>query len=469
VTEAAERLFPVLTSFRDDLQITNSENAAFEALEVLARSILDRQNRLNTWCNWIDIKRRAINVAITRATTEVVGFASFDASMIDLTRTSARAVHDLKQYLDFAERGPIALGEAIVSVGGSDLYDSDFEFTVAEGLRRHGWTVHTQIGVSKFRIDLGIVHPDKPGAYLAGVECDGAAYHSLPSARDRDRVRHIILERLGWRLTRIWSTDFFLDSNRVLKKVHEELIVLLEENRSQSVKSQLLKPDEETATEQPVADDFTSRVDADLQPERIARESTQREETHKIDVSTEIDALSSAMTDEAILACAPELTERIDARVFYEPDYAAVIAELSAFHIDTFGPITFKHLSERVARIHGFKRTGSEIKSRVWAEVHRLRTHSRDLDGQTTLWPKGMEPVLVVRFRGMKIGQMERSWADVPYTEKLGLAAEVIAAGGSGDAVEKMAERIGLIRLVGKTRDQLGALLAEASNGVNQP
>src|SRR5690606_529753 len=127
---------------------------------------------------------RRLNVAITRATTEVVVFTSFDASMIDLTRTSAKAVKDLKHYIDFAARGPIALGEAIRAVSTGD-YDSDFEMAVAEQLRNLGWTVRTQIGVSKFQIDLGVVHPDAPGRFLAGVECDGATYHSSPSARDR--------------------------------------------------------------------------------------------------------------------------------------------------------------------------------------------------------------------------------------------------------------------------------------------
>src|SRR3546814_7530285 len=94
--------------------------------------------------------------------------------MIDLTRTSAEAVHDLRHYLEFAERGPIALGEALKSVGGTNSFESDFEEAVAEGLRRRGWSLHTQIGVSKFRIDLGIIHPDWPGRYLVGLECDGA-------------------------------------------------------------------------------------------------------------------------------------------------------------------------------------------------------------------------------------------------------------------------------------------------------
>lgn len=174
---------------------------------------------------------RRLNVAITRATTEVVIFASFDPSMIDLTRTSALAVRDLKHYLEFAERGPAALGEAILSVGGTDLFDSDFEEAVAEGLRRKGWTIHTQIGVSKFGIDLGIVYPDHPGKYLAGIECDGATYHRSPSARDRDRVRHAVLENLGWKLLRIWSTDYWINPVGTIDQKHECLTKLLAADR----------------------------------------------------------------------------------------------------------------------------------------------------------------------------------------------------------------------------------------------
>jgi hypothetical protein len=137
---------------------------------------------------------RRLNVAITRATSEVMVFASFGPEMIDLTRTSARAVQELKHYLEFAERGLVALGAA-VRPGGYDDYDSDFEAAVATALRARGWDVRTQVGVSKFRIDLGVVHPETPGRFLAGIECDGATYHAMPSARDRDRVRQIILEQ----------------------------------------------------------------------------------------------------------------------------------------------------------------------------------------------------------------------------------------------------------------------------------
>ena len=65
------------------------------------------------------------------------------------------------------------------------------------------------MGTAGFFVDIGVVNPDRPGSYLLGIECDGATYHSSRSARDRDRLRQEVLERLGWRLHRIWSTEWF--------------------------------------------------------------------------------------------------------------------------------------------------------------------------------------------------------------------------------------------------------------------
>ncbi len=82
-----------------------------------------------------------------------------------------------------------------------------------------GYTVHTQVGSAGFFIDLAVVDTDKPGRYLLGIECDGASYHSARSARDRDRLRQNVLEGLGWRIHRIWSTDWFNNPESELRKV----------------------------------------------------------------------------------------------------------------------------------------------------------------------------------------------------------------------------------------------------------
>lgn len=175
---------------------------------------------------------RRLNVAVTRARQEMLVFTSFDPTMIDLNRTSARAVHDLRHFIEFAQRGPRALAEAVAGSVGS--YESPFEQYVADGLRAKGWQVVPQIGVSRFRIDLGVIHPDRPGDYLAGVECDGATYHSAATARDRDKVRHSILEGLGWKLVRVWSTQWWVNRAEALERLHVALTALLDMSRAEA-------------------------------------------------------------------------------------------------------------------------------------------------------------------------------------------------------------------------------------------
>jgi very-short-patch-repair endonuclease len=135
--------------------------------------------------------------------------------------------------LDYAERGPIALGEDL-HARGVDTYDSFFEEDVVRQIRSLGWEVDTQVGVSRYRIDIGVRHPEYPGKYLAGVECDGATYHSAETARDRDIGRQEALERRGWSIYRIWSTDWFRDKGRVLDDLQVYFKSLLDDGDSTS-------------------------------------------------------------------------------------------------------------------------------------------------------------------------------------------------------------------------------------------
>jgi len=143
-------------------------------------------------------------VAVTRARKKVIVVSSIRASDFDLREVNREGVRVLQRYLDFAERGPDAL--ALRRDEGD--FESPFEQSVAATIRSSGFTVIPQVGCSSFRVDLGVVDPSNPGKFILGVECDGASYHSSATARDRDRIRQQILERLGWRIHRIWSPDW---------------------------------------------------------------------------------------------------------------------------------------------------------------------------------------------------------------------------------------------------------------------
>jgi very-short-patch-repair endonuclease len=160
---------------------------------------------------------RRLNVAASRARYEVRIFSSLRPEHIDLSRTKARGVADLKAYLDFALNGPGALLRQALPTGHEP--DSPFEAAMIKMLRDQGWEVHPQVGVSGYRIDLAVVNPHARGNYLLGIECDGATYHSAASARDRDRLRQMILEGLGWKIHRIWSTDWWLNPEIPMQKL----------------------------------------------------------------------------------------------------------------------------------------------------------------------------------------------------------------------------------------------------------
>ncbi|PZE12196.1 hypothetical protein DMX10_17240 [Pseudomonas sp. 57B-090624] len=164
---------------------------------------------------------RRLNVLFTRSKKRMQVFASFTSSDVVVTGTSSRGVLALRDFLQFAESGHMPHSR---ETGRAS--DSDFEVAVIEALERHGYQCEPQVGVAGFFIDLAVRDPGQPGRYLMGIECDGAAYHSAKSARDRDRLRQSVLEQLGWRIRRIWSVDWFRNARLQLEPLLQELATL---------------------------------------------------------------------------------------------------------------------------------------------------------------------------------------------------------------------------------------------------
>ncbi|HEX7861422.1 MAG TPA: DUF4011 domain-containing protein [Verrucomicrobiae bacterium] len=169
---------------------------------------------------------RRLNVAITRAKHEILVFSGLRGDLIDLTRSRARGVRDLKHFLEYAERGPKALtppknapNTSASSNNGTDGNNHGFEQLVENALRAQGYEVHRAVGCSGYRIDLAVLHPEDPTRYLLGIECDGPTYGTAATARDRDKLRQAILEGLGWNILHLWSTDWWHDPAQQTKKL----------------------------------------------------------------------------------------------------------------------------------------------------------------------------------------------------------------------------------------------------------
>jgi len=165
---------------------------------------------------------RRLNVLFTRAKKRTVVFSSLDPERIQTTANSPWGVRALKQYLVFARTGILQQPDE-----GQEQPTNDFERAVGSVLKGAGFDIAAQVGVAGFFIDLAVKHPLKPGTFILGIECDGASYHSGRSARDRDRLRQEILVNLGWKIHRIWSTDWFRNRDGEVKRLMRRIEELL--------------------------------------------------------------------------------------------------------------------------------------------------------------------------------------------------------------------------------------------------
>jgi very-short-patch-repair endonuclease len=173
--------------------------------------------------------QRRLNVLITRAKKRTVVFSSLDPDMIRAETNTPWGVRALKGYLNFAKNGITARPE--ISPGAEA--SNEHEAAVGSVLKAQGYDVVPQIGVSGYFIDLAVRHPQKPGAFLLGIEFDGKSYHSGRSARDRDRLRQMTLENQGWKIHRIWSTDWFKNRNGEIERLLQRVRALELESRYQ--------------------------------------------------------------------------------------------------------------------------------------------------------------------------------------------------------------------------------------------
>jgi Protein of unknown function (DUF3320) len=143
-----------------------------------------------------------------------------------------------------------------------------------------------------------------------------------------------------------------------------------------------------------------------------------------------------------------------DPNRFYDPSYRPRIQAMVAALIVAEGPITFKRLSDRIARAHGFQRTGKQISSTIWAAGQQFQ-YVATPDGHKVFWPEDAEPCAELPFRGLMLNGERREWCEVPHPEKLWLLRKARAEGNEDDLARAIADRIGIGRLTTQFRAEI--------------
>ncbi len=383
---------------------------------------------------------RRLNVAITRAREQLVVFSTLTPDRIDVARTRAVGVRHLKTFLDYAARGPQAIAEAVVLDPSAD-FDSPFEEAVKDALVARGWDVHWQVGCSGYRIDLAVVDPERPGSFLLGVECDGASYHSAKSARDRDRLRAEVLERLGWRLHRVWSADWWHDPDREVDRIE----------------AAIAKVRATGGAGQPPASAGANSAESDSgggsdRFELIASAPPPETETRLAVESRAKPPPLGKPYVAASLTCRQRTPDD-----FYDSAWTGTLRKQVLLVVDQEAPVYLKLLARRVAPLWGIERVTKRVLRRFRDVLVRTPAAQRPRWVDDFLWRPGQQPSDCRGFRvpGPK-GGGKRSAEELPVREVANGARAIIEQNVSlpvEDLARETARLFGLARM-GKRVEQ---------------
>ncbi|MEU7580593.1 DUF3320 domain-containing protein [Streptomyces sp. NPDC041068] len=287
---------------------------------------------------------RRLNVAVTRARYRMEVVASFRGSQ--LGESTNDSVQHLKRYLEYAENGPAVLAQDVIQQEAGT--DSPFEESVLSVLRNWGYDVQPQVGVAGYRIDLGLRHPESPGSYALGIECDGAMYHSSRVARDRDRLRQQVLEGLGWRLYRIWGTDWYRDRAAAELRLREAV--------EHAVAQAPLQDARRETSEAEVSSDDEACPDLARRDEALVRGSLVEAVRVPVDLQQERPWSASYEMADVIVSTVAEL---------HTPEARRALRRALMQVIEVEGPVHEEVLVQRTREAWGVAKAGSRIRDNI--------------------------------------------------------------------------------------------------------
>lgn len=239
----------------EPLFIKNLENVQGDERDVILFSVgygPDAEGRVSM--NFGPLNRaggeRRLNVAVSRARYEMIIFSTLRSDMIDLNRTSSIGVAGLKRFLEYAEKGTKRILNTSTSIQPSEE-ETSIEKIIADKLRSLGYTVHTDIGCSGYKIDIGIVDTQNPSNYQLGIICDGKNYRRTKTVRDREIVQNNVLKALGWNICRIWTMDWWEKPDEVIASIQTAIVQGMKAPKPVTVQEKQEK-EEERVQEKPM-------------------------------------------------------------------------------------------------------------------------------------------------------------------------------------------------------------------------
>jgi hypothetical protein len=305
---------------------------------------------------------RRLNVAVTRAKRQVVLFSSFDAADIQLTRSRAQGIADLKSYLEFAATRSVSALPGGRRRGMQDAVTGNhgrFVDEIATALRDRGLEVETGLGLSSFTVDLAVRHRGQ-ASWAVAVMVDGPGWASRPTVSDRDGAPNLLVDAMSWpAVVRAWLPAWLRDRSALLARIVE-------------------------AVDRPAS---ARRADPDaLEAARDAGKAADR-------AAADARAEKAFPTTASTLARQLPLFEAADDSALHEQsqldnlESGPIIEAIAARILETEGPIPVDRLVSTIARRFDYSRVGDAKRALLQQRVRSAFVVSAD----DFVWPTGLD------------------------------------------------------------------------------
>ena len=344
---------------------------------------------------------RRLNVAVSRARCEMMVYSSLAPDMINLSRTSAEGVASLKTFLEYASGKEMTHDRNTVR---SDINNqSGIADCICKALEENGYKAERMVGHSEYRVDVGVVDPNVPEKYILGILLDGGSYKSAKTTRDRELAQIDVLKSLGWNIIRIWSMDWWDNSNKEINRILDMLERLKENPESE----------EEEISE----------------PENVIDFSDSDEEIKECEIKT-------------YEATALELT-KASVDILLTPRFKDMNRRRLKSVIENEAPITEELLVRRVIKSFGIPRMTEKLQ-KIMSDMIGLLTTPKIKQGDTLIyWSDKVKPSVYKHFRKNGEGDNYRDANDVPYAEAANAVIYLLydeASVGKSDLIKEAAK-----------------------------
>ena len=421
----------------EPLFIKNLENVQGDERDVILFSVgygPDAEGRVSM--NFGPLNRaggeRRLNVAVSRARYEMIIYSTLRSDMIDLNRTSSIGVAGLKRFLEYAEKGtrstissvPRQLSETTASI----------ETIIADRLRSLGYTVHTDIGCSGYKIDIGIVDTENTSNYQLGIICDGKNYKRTKTARDREIVQNNVLKALGWDIYRIWTMDWWEKPDEVMATIQEAIARKKSSKVGSMAAAEINSTPTEVTAPAPTAQITNNEISFVLKASPVAPEkqaasvlSTQNRIEQKYKFA-KITPYNYSPED-----------------FFFTDSYSILLSQIRKI-MESEAPISKSLLCKKILSEWGISRLGTRVEAQIETALDTLNIYRTEYEGLVFCWNDKEQCASYSIYRPVS----DREATDIPPEEIANAIRQLLTDSISlpaADLIKACAQQFGFARM----------------------